>query len=217
MEIKQNYVVAYLHRKAMKLPAIVAELAAVYHEDAFDENRVKYWLHEIKLHRSDLSDRLSSRRHLLEDGDARIRQGLEAEPWSSVRTTAEFLKTPASTVHLHLATSLNMKSQPFKWVPHFLDDDLRAKRLEGAGQLLDVLQAQERCRFRDLIADETWVSFDMKSGVIWFPGDVELPVRVKSTIASEKRMLTVLWGIQNPKWSESAKTIVGFLDVLRIN
>jgi hypothetical protein len=41
MEIKQRYVVSYLHCKAMKLPAIVGELTAVYHEDAFDENRVK--------------------------------------------------------------------------------------------------------------------------------------------------------------------------------
>jgi hypothetical protein len=58
IEIKQRYVVSCLHRKEMKLPAIVAEPepAAVYHEDAFDENRVKYWLHEIMLHRPDLSD-----------------------------------------------------------------------------------------------------------------------------------------------------------------
>jgi hypothetical protein len=61
----QRYVVSYLHRKKMKLPVIVAELAAVYHENAFDENRVKYWLHEIKLHCSDLGDRPSSGRALL--------------------------------------------------------------------------------------------------------------------------------------------------------
>jgi hypothetical protein len=42
MEVEQRYVVSCLHRKGMKLPAIVAELAAVYDEDAFDENRVKY-------------------------------------------------------------------------------------------------------------------------------------------------------------------------------
>jgi hypothetical protein len=42
MEIEQRHVVSDLHRTVMKLPAIVAELAAVYHEDAFDENRVKY-------------------------------------------------------------------------------------------------------------------------------------------------------------------------------
>jgi hypothetical protein len=65
MEIKQRYVVNSVHRKGMKLPAIVAELAAVCHKDAFDENRVKYWLHEIKLHHSDLSDRPSSGRPLL--------------------------------------------------------------------------------------------------------------------------------------------------------
>jgi hypothetical protein len=43
IDIEQRYVVSYLHRKGMKLPVIVAELAAVYHEDAFDENRMKYW------------------------------------------------------------------------------------------------------------------------------------------------------------------------------
>jgi hypothetical protein len=62
MEIEQRYVVSDLHHKGRKLPVIVAEFATVYHEDAFDENRVKYWSHEIKLHCSDLSDRPSSGR-----------------------------------------------------------------------------------------------------------------------------------------------------------
>jgi hypothetical protein len=70
--------------KGIKLSAIVAELAAIYHEDAFDENTVKYWLPDIRLHRSDLSDRPSSSRPPREDIDARILQVLEAEPWSSV-------------------------------------------------------------------------------------------------------------------------------------
>jgi hypothetical protein len=49
MEMEQRYVVSYLYRKEMKPPAIVAELAAVYHENAFNENRVQYWPHEIKV------------------------------------------------------------------------------------------------------------------------------------------------------------------------
>jgi hypothetical protein len=36
MEIEQRCVVSHLHRKGMKLHAIVAELAAVYQEDTFD-------------------------------------------------------------------------------------------------------------------------------------------------------------------------------------
>jgi hypothetical protein len=131
-----------------------------------------------------------------EDIDVQILQVLEAEPWSSVRTIAEFLKIPSSTVHPHLTTSLNMKSRHFNWVPHFHNDDLRTKRLEGARQLLDVVQIQEGCHFRDLITEnETWVCFDMTLGTIWLPADAELPVRVKRTIASEKRMLVVFWGI----------------------
>jgi hypothetical protein len=42
IEIEQRDVVSYLHHKGTKLLSIVAELAAVYHEDAFDENRMKY-------------------------------------------------------------------------------------------------------------------------------------------------------------------------------
>jgi hypothetical protein len=101
MEIGQNHTVSYLHGKRMELPAIVAEPAAVYHEDAFDENRIKCWLHQIELHRSHLSDRPSSGRPPLEYINAQILQVLEAEPWSSLRTTAEFFKILASTVHLH--------------------------------------------------------------------------------------------------------------------
>jgi hypothetical protein len=104
-----------------------------------------------------------------------------------------------------------MKSRHFKWVPHFLDDDLRAKRLEGARQLLDVLQTQERCHFRDLIpGDETWVYLDMKPGTIWLPADADIPVRVKGTIASGKRMLAVFWGIHeiaHYNWLPTESTI----------
>jgi transposase len=110
MKIEQRSVVSCLHRKGITLPTIVVELMTVSHEDAIDENRVKYWLHEIELHRSDLSDQSNSGRPPLEDIDARILQVLEAEPWSLVRTIAEFLKSPSLTVHLHLTTSLNMKS-----------------------------------------------------------------------------------------------------------
>jgi hypothetical protein len=39
MEIEQRYVVSYLHRKGVKRPAVIAELAAVYHEDPFDQKQ----------------------------------------------------------------------------------------------------------------------------------------------------------------------------------
>jgi hypothetical protein len=99
-------------------------------------------------------------------------------------------------VHFHRTTSLNMKNRHFKRVPHFLHDDLRAEQLNGTRQLLDVLRAQERCHFRDLITgDETCVDLDMKPETIWLPADIELPVCVKLIIAREKRMLIVFWGI----------------------
>jgi hypothetical protein len=46
-----------------------------------------------------------------------------------------------------------------------------------------------------MTGDEIWVYLDMKPRTIWLSADAELPVRVKRTIASEKRMLIVFWGI----------------------
>jgi hypothetical protein len=196
MEIEQRYVVSCLHRKDVKLPEIVAELASVYHQEAFDENRVKYWLHEVNVHRFDFSDRPSSGRRPLEETDGRILQVVEAEPWFSIQTIGEFLKIPASMVHLCLTISLNMKSRHLKCVPHFLNDDLKAKRLPDPQQLFDVLKAQQKCHCRDLITgDTTWVYCDMKPKTVWLLTHAEPAVRVKRTIESEKRMMAGFWGI----------------------
>jgi hypothetical protein len=94
---------------------------------------------------------------------------------------------------------------------HFLDDDLRARQLEGARQLLDVLQAHQRCNVRDLITgNETWIYLDMKPGIIWLPADAELAARVNETTASEKRMLVVFWeshGIAHYCWLPKDSTL----------
>jgi hypothetical protein len=72
---------------------------------------------------------------------------------------------------------------------------MSAKRWEGARELLDVLKSQNKHYFRDLITGyETWVGLDMKLRTVWLSADAELPVRVKRTIASEKRILMVFWG-----------------------
>jgi hypothetical protein len=40
-----------------------------------------------------------------------------------------------------------------------------------------------------------WVYLEMNPRTVWLPADAELPGCVKRTIASEKCMLTVFWGI----------------------
>jgi hypothetical protein len=75
MEIEQRYTVSSLHSKSITVPEVITQLASVDHQKLFDENRVKYWLHKLKLHRSDLSDGPRSGRSLpFEDTDDRILQ-----------------------------------------------------------------------------------------------------------------------------------------------
>jgi hypothetical protein len=72
---------------------------------------VKCWLHEIKLHRSDLSDQPSpSWRY-------RCSNSASLGSWAMIFGSNDrwVPQVPAATVHLHRTTSLNMKSRYFKW------------------------------------------------------------------------------------------------------
>jgi len=196
VELEQRFVIKYLRRKGMKLYAIHQELCSTYGEAVYSIETVKYWLHQIKLEREDLTDQPTSGRPPLDDLDASIMRELLREPFSSVRSLEDATGIPAATVYRRLTQSLQMVSRHLRWVPHMLTEELRAKRCTQAKELRKVLKAQQKIGWRDIITgDESWIHYDINPSSIWtVPGD-EVPVRPRITVQSEKRMLIVFWGI----------------------
>jgi hypothetical protein len=86
--IEKRYLVNFLNAKKFALDRIVAELASVYGEQAYGKKVVEYWIHQIKLGRSDMEDEAKGGRPLLDDVDARILTCLGDEPFSSIRSIA---------------------------------------------------------------------------------------------------------------------------------
>jgi hypothetical protein len=63
-EIEQRYVLEFLCAKKFALDRIVAELTSVYEEQAYAKTAVEYWIHQVKLGRSDMEDEVRHSRRL---------------------------------------------------------------------------------------------------------------------------------------------------------
>ena len=78
----------------------------------------------------------------------------------SVRMLANELNIDHITVIHHLTQSLNMKYVNLKWVPHFLTQEQKLKRIELSRQILDVLEEEERTGFEFILTgDESWLVY----------------------------------------------------------
>jgi hypothetical protein len=93
----------------------------------------------------------------LDDIDAEILSFLRKYPFSPVRTTAESLEIPVSTIYFYLLEKIGLQNFSVRWVPYTLTSDLRQKQVELSIQLFRVLESQPRVGFRDIVTgDESW-------------------------------------------------------------
>jgi hypothetical protein len=169
MEVEQRCIIKFLHLKGLKLGDIVVELSTLYGEDAYTRLSKKYWLHQLKLGRTDLTTQHVGGRSYLDYTDAEILSVLRISPFSSMRTIADSLGVPASTVYLHLVEKIGFKNYFLRWVPHILTEELRQKRVELARQLLELLESQRGVNFRDIVTrDESWFLQHYEHERIWF-------------------------------------------------
>ena len=86
MEVEQRTVIFFSKRKGFKLSQIKQELDDVYHQDALNINTIKYWVHQFKLGRSEITSIQSPGRPVLDFIDSKILAALEMEPFHSSYT-----------------------------------------------------------------------------------------------------------------------------------
>jgi hypothetical protein len=96
MHLEQRHFINFLRIKSLKLEEIAKKLSTTYGLDAYTPPSIKYWLHQIKLGRTDLLTQHAGGRPPLLDIDAEIFLALLKYPFSSVLTIAESLEIPIS-------------------------------------------------------------------------------------------------------------------------
>jgi hypothetical protein len=147
----------FLRINGLKLEETAQELSSAYGPDASTSPSIKHWLYQIKLEAKDLRKKHAGGRPPLYDIDAENSSFLRKYRFSSMRTIAESLEIPASTIYFHLVKKIGLKIFLLRSVPHTLTSELRQKRVEVSSQVFRVLESQQRVGFRNVVTgDESW-------------------------------------------------------------
>ena len=130
---------------------------------------------------------------------ADIEKLLKRNPGLSANQIAAELGRPATTIKSYLHNVLHFEFKKTRWIPHFLNDEQRKKRVEEARALLDVLEAAEQDDFRFLVTgDESWFFYTSPKAGLWMPESEPAPQAQRPSHYGPKTMIIVFWNIHGP-------------------
>jgi hypothetical protein len=72
MGLEQRHIIRFLSSKDLKLDSIATDLSGPYGQDASEQASTKFWMHQLKLGRTDLTAQHADRRPALDDTDTEI-------------------------------------------------------------------------------------------------------------------------------------------------
>jgi hypothetical protein len=101
MDPEQRHMIKFLRIKGLKIGEMAKEISNTYCPDAYTPPSINYWLHQIKLGRTDLRTCHAGGRALLDDIDAEFLLLLRKYPFSSMQTIAESPAILPSTIYSH--------------------------------------------------------------------------------------------------------------------
>lgn len=126
----------------------------------------------------------------------RIQQIIEEEPFSSLRSIADELNEENSTIYRYLTKYLNREYRSSKWIPHSLNDALKANRIETLKELLKILNLSKHESFKNLVTgDQKWFTLYYANDGAWIESDQNPPQMIDDQISIKKVMVTIIWGV----------------------
>jgi hypothetical protein len=123
-----------------------------------------------------------------------IAELLNEKSFPSCKAICRRLKIPQTTCVWVLHEALGLTKFDLRWVPHTLDADQMAERVDLSHQLLQVLRSDEEQNFKNIVTgDESW--FFLETSVIsgWSRSRDDLTSRPKQNIQPEKCLISIIW------------------------
>jgi hypothetical protein len=194
MTLEQRYVIKFFVDEGLPGVQIVDRIQQHYHDEPLSRTQIYYWIKEIKLGRTDLSNIPPPGREpdeLLADC---IAEAHAADPHLSARKIAQALNISLDSVRRHLTVSLGMKCYHMRWVPHTLTDAQKSKRAQMAGEMLVELGKHQASNFHFLFTgDESWIFYVYHHRTMWAASWEDVDEVERSSHYREKIMLTVFF------------------------
>lgn len=125
-----------------------------------------------------------------------IEKLLKSDPTLSANMIATQLGRAPTTIKSYLHNVLHFQFKKTHWVPHFLTDEQRKKRVVESRRLLEVLQEASVDDFRFLVTgDESWFFYSSPKRGLWMPDDAPAPQAQRPSHYGPKTMIVVFWNI----------------------
>jgi transposase len=134
MEIEMRAVIFYYCRQGKGEKKIHHKLSDVYSKDSYSLGAVKYWVRELKAHRTDLHDEIRPGRSSI-DVSVQIARLLNEEPFNSTRHVARQLAVTKEVVKRNLQEVLGFHKFSLKWVLNVLSAEQKAVRVQMSREL----------------------------------------------------------------------------------
>ena len=195
MELESWRVIVYYETHLGTPPAeIHRRLVQVFGDGVVSFPTVASWAARYRAGETTLEDRPRSGRPPIQNLPARVKELLDETPFMSAHAIADQLGVSWPTVLNVLRNDLNFVWRALRWVPHALSDADKAKRVSMCSSLFEHLRSLgPRSADRIITGDQTWVSVLNEHSHIWMSPDAEAPICVRTTMATRKIMVTVLF------------------------
>ena len=192
MEFEIRAVVHYMYLNKIPVASALAKIISTYGEGCISRSGVVYWYKEFKNGRTELADLHRSGRPVENDRIEEIKQILDEFPFASARYISSTLDISKNKVIRILKQELCLKKCSARWVPHFLNEDQKSKRVEySISMLKNVTSLKGNQRAAVVTGDEYRIFLLNQQESAWCTLGENPPDLEKKMINSEKVMIFV--------------------------
>jgi hypothetical protein len=121
---------------------------------------------------------------------------IEECPFISCKRLATHFRIANTTCLRILHEVLHLQKFNLRWVPHSLSDDQKAGRVSISGEMLRILESEERHNFDTILTgDESRFYFEHHYPAALSETRDLVPTRTEQTIDTENCLISVIWSV----------------------
>ena len=194
----QHLEIRFMHKLGLSAKAIHDRLLAVHGRQAVSRTTVQRW--KIWFQNNDeVQDRPKSGHPKLRTPQKvnQVKQVIQRDQRTTVREAGRQCGVSATTAFRILKKDLGKKKKPSKWIPHFLNQAQRDRRVCLARAALQTLRRRRNPVSRVVAQDESWMFVwnpeDKRSSMVWLDPQEERPQKPPIERTTLKIMLVVFF------------------------
>jgi hypothetical protein len=161
MKYDQKVIIRFLSKEDVSVEDIHRLLEVQFWEDIYSPRRVRWWCQYVRQGRENLHDEARLGRRPIDFLNIRILSLLDEQQFHSTHSIADAMGISHLIILNYLREPYGMKFSHLCWIPDELRESIRCIRMETGRELLAILEAHEKSKFRRFVTGtESWFTLE---------------------------------------------------------